>query len=140
MSGDDDDDDDAVYLSIYPSIYLSIHPSIYLSIEGAWGGSSPALAFGDLMKALVNMGSKIDEKSKQKSMKVVSTIHQTSIKNQWKWGTWGRPGATLGVFGLMLVESDEFGPHFGLIFFTFSLQDGSWMVFGVDLGVKLGPS
>ena len=57
-------------------------------------------------------------------MRVVSTIHQKSIKNQWKWGTWGRPGATLGVFGLMLVESDEFWPHFGLIFFTFSLQDG----------------
>ena len=40
----------------------------------------------------------------------------------------------------MLVESDEFGPHFGWIFFTFSLQDGSWMSFGVDLGAKLGPS
>ena len=73
-------------------------------------------------------------------MKIVSKIHQKSIKNQWKWGTWGRPGATLGVFGLMLVESDEFGPHFGWIFFTFSLQDGSWMNFGVDLGAKLGPS
>ena len=73
-------------------------------------------------------------------MKIVSKIHQKSIKNQWKWGTWGRPGATLGVFGLMLVESDEFGPHFGWIFFTFSLQDWSWMSFGVDLGAKLGPS
>ena len=73
-------------------------------------------------------------------MNIVSKIHQKSIKNPWKWGTWGRPGATLGVFGLMLVESDEFGPHFGWIFFTFSLQDGSWMSFGVDLGAKLGPS
>ena len=56
------------------------------------------------------------------------------------WGLLGRPGATLGIFGLMLVESDESGPHFGWIFFTFSLQDGSWMSFGVDLGAKLGPS
>ena len=26
---------------------------------------------------------------------------------------WGRPGATLGVFGVMLVESDRFWPYFG---------------------------
>ena len=71
-------------------------------------------------------------------MKIVSKIHQKTIKNRWKWGTWGRPGATLGVFGLMLVESVDFWPHFGRIFFTFSLQDGSWMGFGVDLGAKLG--
>ena len=46
-------------------------------------------------------------------MKIVSKIHQKSIKNQWKWGPWGRPGATLGVFGVMLVESDRFWPYFG---------------------------
>ena len=46
-------------------------------------------------------------------MKIVSKIHQKSIKNQWKWGPWGRPGATLGVFGVMLVESDRLWPYFG---------------------------
>ena len=46
-------------------------------------------------------------------MKIVSKIHQTSIKNQWKWSPWGRAGATLGVFGVMLVESDRLWPYFG---------------------------
>ena len=52
-------------------------------------------------------------------MKIISKIHQKSIKNQWKWGPWGRPGTTLEVFGLMMVESDEFWPHFSRIFFHF---------------------
>ena len=73
-------------------------------------------------------------------MKIVSKIHQKSIKNQWKWGPWGRPGTTLGVFGLMLVESDEFWPHFGLIFFTFSLQDGFKMPSRWDPGPFWAPS
>ena len=78
-------------------------------------------------------------------MKIVSKIHQKSIKNQWKWGPWGRPGTTLGVIGLMLVESDEFWPHFGVIFFLFLaprwLQDsfkmGSLVVLGSKLGFKM---
>ena len=77
-------------------------------------------------------------------MKIVSKIHQKSIKHQWKWGTWGRPGATLGVFGLMLVESDEFGPHFGRDFFHFFaprwVLDEFWGGFGGQVGAKLGPS
>ena len=78
-------------------------------------------------------------------MKIVSKIHQKSIKNQWKWGPWGHPGATLGVFGVMLVESDEFWPHFGRFFFTFRSQMaqdafkmGSWAVLGSKLGLKMG--
>ena len=73
-------------------------------------------------------------------MKIISKIHQKSIKNQWKWGPWGRPGTTLGVFGLMLVESDEFWRHFGWIFFTFSLQDGFKMPSRWDPGAFWGPS
>ena len=79
-------------------------------------------------------------------MKIVSKIHQKSIKNQWKWGPWGRPGTTLRVFGFMLVESDEFWPHFGWIFFTFSLQDGSRCLqdgilgrFGLQVGAQNQP-
>ena len=73
-------------------------------------------------------------------MKIVSKIHQKSIKNQWKWGPWGRPGTTLGVFGLMLVESDEFWLHFNRIFFTFSLQDGFKMPSRWDPGPFWAPS
>ena len=77
-------------------------------------------------------------------MKIISKIHQKSIKNQWKWGPWGRPGTTLGVFGVMLVESDEFGPHFSRIFLLFRSQMaqdafkmGSWAVLGSKLGLKM---
>ena len=77
-------------------------------------------------------------------MKIVSKIHQKSIKNQWKWGPWGHPGATLGVLGLMLVESDEFWPHFGRIFSLFrskmaqdAFKMGSWAVLGSKLGLKM---
>ena len=73
-------------------------------------------------------------------MKIVSKLHQKSITNQWKWGPWGHPGATLGIFGVMLVESDEFWPHFGLIFFTFSLQDGYKMASRWDPGPFWAPS
>ena len=55
------------------------------------------------------------------------------------------PGVTLGVFGVMLVESDEFWPHFGQIFFTFSLPDGSRCLqdgilgrFGLQVGAQNG--
>ena len=75
-------------------------------------------------------------------MKIVSKIHQKSIKNQWKWGPWGRPGATLGVFGVMLVESDRFWPYFG------SNLEGLGRIlaprgrilgrFGLKLGPKIG--
>ena len=47
---------------------------------------------------------------------------------------------TLEVFGLMMVESDEFWPHFGLIFFTFSLQDGFKMPSRWDPGPFWAPS
>ena len=57
----------------------------------------------------------------------------------------GRPGATLGVFGVMLVESDEFWPHFGRIFLSFSFPHGSrsfkmgsWAVLGAKLGFEMG--
>ena len=77
-------------------------------------------------------------------MKIVSKIHQKSIKNQWKWRPWGRPGTTLGVFGLMLVESDEFWPHVGLIFSLFrskmaqdAFKMGSWAVLGSKFGLKM---
>ena len=77
-------------------------------------------------------------------MKIVSTIYQKSIKKSMKMRSMGVPGATLGVFGIMLVESDEFWPHFGLIFFTFSLPDGSRCLQDGILGrfglqVKIGP-
>ena len=77
-------------------------------------------------------------------MKIVSKIHQKSSKNRWKWGPWGRPGTTLGVFGFMLVESDEFWPHFGRIFSLFRskmasrcFKMGSWAVLGSKLGLKM---
>ena len=30
-----------------------------------------------------------------------------------KMGSMGRPGVTLGVFGVMLIENDRFWPYFG---------------------------
>ena len=75
-------------------------------------------------------------------MKIGSKIHQTSIKNQWKWGPWGRPGATLGVFGVMLVESDRLWPYLAPIWRVLGaswLQEGgSWAVLGSKLGFKMG--
>ena len=77
-------------------------------------------------------------------MKIVSQIHKKSIKNKWKWGPWGHPGVTLGVFGVMLVESDEFWPHFNWYFSLFRSQMaqdafkmGSWAVLGSKLGLKM---
>ena len=60
------------------------------------------------------LGSKIDEKSMKNRSKNISKIRCDSPAHVLTAG--------------------------GRIFFTFSLQDGSWMSFGVDLEAKLGPS
>ena len=78
----------------------------------------------------------------QKSKKIVSTIHQKFIKNQWKWGPWGRPGATLGVFEAMLVASDRSWPYFGsnLEGLGRILAPRGWILgrFGLQVGVQNG--
>ena len=76
-------------------------------------------------------------------MKIVSKIHQKSIKNQWKWGPWGRPGATLGVFGVILVESDRSWPYFGsnLEGLGRILAPRGWILgrFGLQVGAQNRP-
>ena len=77
-------------------------------------------------------------------MKNRTKIDENGIKNPSKinenkvhGGVLGRLWGSLGSCWLKVMS---LGPILTGFFFTFSLQDGSWMSFGVDLGAKLGPS
>ena len=74
-------------------------------------------------------------------MKIVSKIHQKSIKNQWKWGPWGGPGATWGYLGSCWLKVIGFGvilsPIWRVLGASWLQVGGSWAVLGSKLGLKM---